>query len=500
MPRIARRAAVHSEIAAPVLTAAAVPVDTTQPQTTTGGSFTAGGWKKAAWDAYDTVGELAYVCERIANSLKRVSLYAAEIDPTTGRASSAPTENQTVAGIVSDIAGGPAGRASMIAKLVTHLTVPGEGWIAVITRRINGDEFEEWHVLSADEIKSRGTDITLLLDDGTSHAFDPSADILTRVYRPHPRNSRDSTSPVRAALPILSEITRTSEAIDGAGKSRLAGNGILLLPSEISMPVTEAPRPDPDAPGLTTGGEVTVERSVTAQDVMAQLQQVMTTAIADHTSAAAMVPIVLKASGEHLDKIRHLSFESEVTETNLKTRDSAIRRLGLSLDIPPEILTGVGGTNHWNAWAISEDAINTHFAPLMTLICDALTEAILRPLLRQAGINPADYIVWFDLSDLANNPNRAKDALDAFDRGAISPGTLRRELGFSDDDAPVDNLSPHDQRQLAIQMVQRAPSLFPMLAPVLGITGADTSASPAGTSARDIARAVGEQQPPQREE
>ena len=410
MPRIARRAAVHSEIAAPGLTAAAVPVDTTQPQTTTGGSFTAGGWKKAAWDAYDTVGELAYVCERIANSLKRVSLYAAEIDPTTGRASSAPTENQTVAGIVSDIAGGPAGRASMIAKLVTHLTVPGEGWIAVITRRINGDEFEEWHVLSADEIKSRGTDITLLLDDGTSHAFDPSADILTRVYRPHPRNSRDSTSPVRAALPILSEITRTSEAIDGAGKSRLAGNGILLLPSEISMPVTEAPRPDPDAPGLTTG------------------------------------------------------------------------------------------TNHWNAWAISEDAINTHFAPLMTLICDALTEAILRPLLRQAGINPADYIVWFDLSDLANNPNRAKDALDAFDRGAISPGTLRRELGFSDDDAPVDNLSPHDQRQLAIQMVQRAPSLFPMLAPVLGITGADTSASPAGTSARDIARAVGEQQPPQREE
>ncbi|AJE32526.1 hypothetical protein B842_03365 [Corynebacterium humireducens NBRC 106098 = DSM 45392] len=478
MSRVART--IPSELASPSLTAAATTVDTT---TTTNQVTDTTGWKKQAWDAYDKVGELRYVCQRIANSLSRVTLYAADIDPTTGRPSTSPTDNPTAASIVNDIAGGPAGRAALISKLVTHLTVPGEGWIAVISRSIDGQAVEEWHVLSADEITSRGARITLRLQDGTDHPFDPTTDILTRIHRPHPKNSRESDSPVRAALPTLNEITRTSQAIDGAGKSRLAGNGILLLPSEISMPVTEAPQPDPDAPGLPAGAPVTVEKSVTAQDVMVQLQQVMTTAISDPTSAAAMVPIVLKASGEHLDKIRHIRFESEVTETNLKTRDSAIRRLALSLDIPPELLTGVGGTNHWNAWLVDEDAINTHFAPLATLICDALTEAILRPLLAHAGIDGTLFTVWFDLADLAQTPNRGEDAVNAFDRGAISSTALRQALGFGDDDAPAENMTRAEQQQLAVSLVKGAPSLLPMLARLLGMDVDTTQPlAPIGTS------------------
>lgn len=466
MTRIAR--IIPSELASPsAITAAASPVNITATSTTKVADT--GGWKQQAWEAYDTVGELRYVCQRIANSLSRVSLYAADIDEASGRPTSTPTDNEAAAAIVRDIAGGPAGRAALISKLVTHLTVPGEGWITVITRTTDSIQVEEWHVLSAEEIVSRGSQVTLKLEDGTEHTFNPAQDLLTRVHRPHPKNSRESDSPTRAALPILNEISRTTQAIDGAGKSRLAGNGILLLPSEISMPVTEAPQPDPDAPGLPPGGPVTVEKSVTAQDVMVQLQQVMTTAISDPTSAAAMVPIVLKASGEHLDKIRHIRFESDVTETNLATRDRAIHRLALSLDIPPELLTGVGSTNHWNAWAIDEDAINTHFAPLMTIIVDALTQAILRPLLAAAGHDPDRYTVWFDLSDLAQKPNRSAHALEAHERGAISLETLRKELGFTDNDAPTADMDAAQQRQLAIQMLSKAPSLLPMLAPLLGL-------------------------------
>lgn len=468
MSRVTQRILTTTELASPSLTAAATPID--MGTRTSGAKIAdASGWKKRAWDAYDTIGELRYVCQRIGNSLSRITLYAADIDPSTGRATTTPTDNTTVASIVTDIAGGPAGQAAMLTKLATQLTVPGEGWIAVIVRTNDDTRVEEWHILSADEITTRGADITLNLEDGTNHKFNPQTDILTRVHRPHPKKSRESDSPVRAALPILDEITRTSEAIDGAGKSRLAGNGMLLVPSEISMPVTEPPKADPDAPGLPPGPPVTTERSVSAQDLMVQLQQVMTTAISDRTSAAALVPIVLKASGEHLDKIRHVTFESEVTETNLKTRDSAIRRLALSLDIPPEILTGVGGTNHWNAWAIDEDAINTHFAPMMTIIVDALTTAILRPLLEQAEIDPTAYTIWFDLSDLASNPNRAEDAKSAFDAGVIGAATLRRELGFTDDDAPPVDMTEADRRQLATQLVTRAPSLLPLLAGIIGL-------------------------------
>ena len=483
MARVARvtpRPYATSELAAPTLTAAAAPVDTTTRPTTggTGGVPENTGWKKEAWDAYDAVGELRYVCQRIANSLSRVSLYAADIDPSTGQPTVTPTDNATARQVVNDIAGGPAGRAALIGKLVTHLIVPGEGWIAVISRQVDGQPVEEWHVLSADEITRRaGAQVTLRLGDGTDHIFNPGTDVLTRVYRPHPKNSRESDSPTRAALPILNEITRTTRAIDGASKSRLAGNGLLLLPSEISMPVTEVPAPDPDAPGLPPGPPVTTERSVTAQDVMAQLQQVMTTAISDQTSAAAMVPIVLKASGEHLDKVRHITFESDVTATNLDTRDRAIRRLALSLELPPELLTGVGGTNHWNAWLVDEDAINTHFAPLATLICDALTDAILRPLLRHAGADADRFTVWFDLKELAQQPDRGEDALDAFDRGAINGAALRQALGFTDDDAPTEAMTKAEQQQLAVSLVKAAPSLLPLLADLLGIP-VDTAQQP----------------------
>ena len=151
-----------------------------------------------------------------------------------------------------------------------------------------------------------------------------------------PRNSRRTDSPTLSSLDVLKEIITTTAAIHGAGKSRLAGNGILLLPQEISMPMAAPPTGDPDAPGLPAPEQPVMEdRQVTAQDVMGQLQQVMTMAIQDPSSAAAMVPIILKAPGEHLDKVRHITLESEVTEMSLRTRDSAIRRLALSLKVPP---------------------------------------------------------------------------------------------------------------------------------------------------------------------
>lgn len=467
MPRITRRAVPTATIASPTaVTAAATPIDSTTAMTPGSRTTTSAQWQTDAWGFFDRVGELRYVCGWLANSLSRVTLVASDIDPTTGQPTGT-TDDTTVAAMVADIAGGPAGQAALLGRLATFLTVPGEGWIAVITRPGDSGDVEEWHVLSSDEITNRGSRLVLHLEDGTDHDFDPDRDLLTRVHRPHPQNARAADSPVRAALPILGEITRTSAAIDGAAKSRLAGNGLLLLPQEISMPMADAP--DADAPGLPATG-TPVTRQVSAQDVMEQLQQVMTTAISDATSAAAMVPIVLQAPADTLDKIRHLRLESDVTDTALKTREAAVHRLALSLDVPREVLTGIGDTNHWNAWSIDEAAIKTHIAPLMTIICDALTEAVLRPLLAAVGHRDPDAaVVWFDVSDLALRPNRGEDAIAAFDRGAIGVDTLRRELGFVDQDAPAETLTAAQQRQLAIQLVKAAPTLVTVLGPLLGL-------------------------------
>lgn len=428
-------------------------------------------WKSRAWQAYNEVGELRKVTQWLANSLSRVNLYAADVNDS-GTPSTTPTEDDTATRVVADIAGGPAGQAKLLGRIATGLTVVGETWIAVIRRQHDdGTETEEWHALSAREISRTGNNVILRLEDGDDHPFDPAVDILTRVHRPHPENSRESDSPVRSALQPLSEIVRTSAAIEGAAKSRLAGNGILALPQEIAIPNTEPPKGEADAPGLPA--EQPADRSVSASDIMRELQQVMTTAIADPNSAASRVPIVLKAPGETLDKIRHITLHSEVTAENLETREKAIIRLARSLDIPPEILTGIGGTNHWNAWSIDEDAVRSHIAPMMTIICDALTEAVLRPLLDIQGVDSRRYVIWFDTTPLTQKPDRSEDAIDAYDRGAISVDTLRRELGFDDADAPdtggeqtAEEKKAAD-RQLALDIVKGAPSSLPLLAHIL---------------------------------
>ena len=449
------------------LTAAAHRVNTSGGTSSVAGAGVGSRWKSDAWQMYDQVGELRKITNWLGNNLSRVKLYGAEVQDD-GQPTATATENMQVARIVADIAGGPAGQAKLLSRLATGLTVVGETWLAVIRRERDGVAREEWHALAAEEIERSGAKIILKLEDGTDHEFNAETDLLTRVHRPHPRNSREADSPVRSAMQPLSEIVRTSAAIEGASKSRLAGNGILALPQEIAMPVVEAPTADSDAPGLP-GEPVTVERQVTAQDIMAQLQTVMTTAIADPTSAAALVPIVLKAPGDTLDKIRHITFQSEVTETNLRTREAAILRLARSLDIPPEMLTGVGGTNHWNAWSIDADAIRSHIAPMMTVICDALTEAVLRPLLSVVGVDPSRYVVWFDTTPLTQKQDRSDDAQAAFDAGAINAATYRRELGFTDDDAPPAEMDLQAQRDLAVKIVTGAPSTLPLLAKILGL-------------------------------
>ena len=435
-------------------------------------------WQQEAWDRFQDVGELSAVCQWFSNSLSRVRLVASDIDESTGQ----PTDKSTDSAardMVRDIAGGPAGQASMLSRLATFLTVPGESWVAIVTRRDTGDPdldgVEEWHVVGDTEINGVGQEIELTLPDDTKHRLDPETDSLFRVHRPHPRRSADAYSPVLAALPVLREIRRADQTIEAAGKSRVAGNGVLVVPNQLSMPTGVAPTGgNPDAPGLP-GQEPTAPGMVrtNASHLMGSLQHVMSTAISDPSSAAGMVPIVLQGDGEWIDKIKHLTLDSEITETNLKVRQDAIRRLALSMDVPPEVLLGNSDSNHWSAWASRDEAISQHIAPMMTLICEALTDAVLRPLLESQGHpNPDSVCVWFDLSNLSRRPDRRDEATAAFDRGVISAASYRAELGYGDEDAPATD-SDEARRELAVKMLQQAPSLYPYLAEILGFSVPD---------------------------
>ena len=51
------------------------------------------------------------------------------------------------------------------------------------------------------------------------------------------------------------------------------------------------------------------------------------------------------------------------------------------------------------------------------MICEALTNDYLRPVLEASGIDPEPYVVWYDSSPLTVRPNQGQDAKDLYDRG-----------------------------------------------------------------------------------
>jgi hypothetical protein len=125
--------------------------------------------------------------------------------------------------------------------------------------------------------------------------------------------------------------------------------------------------------------------------------------------------------------------------------------------------------------------------PRLGLVCQAITDEWLRPLL-EAENDPdaADVIVWFDTAALRSSSNKAASALEAFKEGLISAEAARRELGFTESDAPEDADEAGQQddetpdttegEDLPVDTTQEAPATQPgadtvtasaMLAPAL---------------------------------
>lgn len=417
----------------------------------------AGDWQELAWEMLDQVGELRYYVAWRSNSCSRVRLIASELDPETGL----PTgecANARVRQIVAAIAGGPLGQGQLIKRSAECLTVPGELWIAILAGDIVGKD--SWYALTRDEIKRTGETVELLLPDGTTHEVSPGRDTMFRIWNPHPRKAWEADSPVRATMDSLREIVRTTKTINNASKSRLIGNGVVFVPQEMSLPTSEGP-----VAAGSLGTEVSGTPAVQAlQELLFQVAQ---TAIEDEDSMAALIPMFAAVPGEQVKNVSHLKFDNEVTKVAIDTRNDAIARLAMGLDVSPERLLGLGkNSNHWTAWNITEEDVRLHILPAVETFCSALTDQVLVNLLTLEGIDPSKYVIWHDATELTTDPDKTDEATGAADRGAISLAAYRDFLGLGADSG-YDLTTEEGWTEWARDRVSMKPELLKDLAPLI---------------------------------
>lgn len=401
------------------------------------------GWQDAAWHFFNTVGEYSYAVSWVGNLISRAKLYATFDDGTGPKRIEDPDD--PAVRFLDALFYNEQGRSAALQQIGVHYTVAGEAFI--VGRTVDGEEC--WDVVAGNSVKE--------VSDGwmIDGEFVPRSATVMRIWRPHPMDKRLATSPSRAALPILSEIERLTMHVAAQVDSRLSSAGVLLLPDKMTFAVTGE-----DGKTITGSSDAFVRI----------LQDVMGRNIQNRDEASALVPIVVTADGEILENVRHLTFWSDLDNQAIELRTEAIRRLALSLDMPPEILTGTGDASYRAAWMIDESSIKSHSEPLLTRIANDLAIGYLRPLMKSvAGADTRAYGVGVDTTEMRLRPNRSQEAIELWDRGILAAKALLEETGFK----PEMIQSPEEHREWFVNHVARGQTQPEIVEAALRLLGLD---------------------------
>lgn len=395
---------------------------------------TGAGWQTEARQMVYDVGELEFYRDWMSNALSRVTLYVVRENPDG-------TEERVTEGdawlALQALFGGEQGQSQMMSTFAGLLSIQGESWLVGLLPAAGAPaDIDTWRVLSKDEVTIERGKVVIDRGDGEPESYsegqgEPGDDdyeepqvYTARIWKPDPFRGVEAHSSVRSALPILRELLGLTKKKAANIDSRLAGAGILFVPTEMTFS-SPAPSEDPTA--------------TDADSFMAELTETMLTAIRDRGDASSVVPIVVKAPAQYIAAIKHITFWSELNAEDRENLSDCIKRLANSLSVPAEVLLGMGDINHWGQWFTDESGVKMFIEPLLNLITHAVTTRYLWPCLQgvQATLPPevVAYKIRGDTSELRQRPDRSTDARDLHDRGIITDAALAREAGgFEGDD------------------------------------------------------------------
>ena len=397
-------------------------------------------WQKEAWSYYDRVGELRYGSNWVANIASQAFLYAGKRDDHGNVVQSDPSSTEARA--LEMLFGGPEGQSAMLRQMTLHLTVAGEVYCLIRTpfedEETEGKYADEdgmiYEVVGTEECTYRGDTWFVRQPNGQDMPLTED-DTLIRVWMPHPRDRSRPDSPVRGILNVLGEVVLYDAHIKAQSTSRLHGGGVMFLPSEMQLTPPKSlldSMPDGSSPS-------------TADVFVWNLLDAMETARQSNGEPASVAPVVTTAPGEHISKIQHFKFWTDLDEKVVEMRQDAILRLARGMDLPPEVFLGTGDMNRWGAWQVEESSIKAHVEPPLNHIANVLTREFLKPYTDVEGV-----AIGVDTSRFRLRPNRSKEAVELYDRGVLSREALVRETGFADDDISDDQ---EFRRWLLQQMV-----------------------------------------------
>lgn len=255
---------------------------------------------------------------------------------------------------------------------------------------------------------------------------------IWRLWRRSPEFSGWADSPVRPIIDLYETLARLTLAVHAEASSRAGTRGMVYMPQEFSFgPVDQTQEENPEEDPL-----------------LREFQESFTRAIRDPGTAEAAQPYFLRGPGvtnvgggsiPTADLIKWIALGPNDRYLEGEMWDKTISRIAGAIDMPKELLTGMGDLNHWTSFFLNDIGFDQHTQPTVIRFCNDIASAYLRPAARKQRIDNADQVtIWFDASQARLHPDATGVARDAYDRFAISWEYYRQQIGAPDSAAPTD--------------------------------------------------------------
>lgn len=365
-------------------------------------SFTSRGWQREAWRFYHCIPELHFAANYIGAACSRVRIYVQHLNKF-GVPDGEVIDDPEIAAIGQTLFGGPAARAQALKMLGVNLTVAGEAFIVGRAKR-NVLGSDKWVVASTSAMKRRNGGYALNMGFGPEQLIG-GADIVVKLWNPDEEFPARADSPTQSCINVLTELEELMLYEFSQIDSRLSGAGVIWLPA-----------------GMSNGPSDSSTAPQSATDVFNQFAQVAQASRRGRGTAAGVVPNFIEIPDDMIGKMqeRPMRFDSELSDKLTQYKEGAVKRLATGMNMPSELMLGMGDVNHISVWSIEESFVKIHIEPIMNLICDGLTQSYLRKLVIAMGKNPDEYTLAFDTAPLTVRASRLQDTINLYERRLVS--------------------------------------------------------------------------------
>ncbi len=327
-----------------------------------------------------------------------------------------------------------------------------------------------WEIVAVTELQKNGDDWKVRHDNDVFIDLDPD-DPVIRMWNPDPEKRREAWSPFMVMLPILAEVEWATRSIFTQIRSRLINAGVWFTPDNLTF----AP-PPPDA---VEGGEEAIAGMNEAELFMMSLAA---SSMEMLDSDEVAFPTVVQADPAALEAVSQdklIKFWSELDETVISVRDTALRRFAVGMDLKSEQVMspvmmgksseGGGGANHWGEWAIQEQTITDHIEPALDQFAGVLTDAVVRQ-----AVDGTTKIVAYDSTKMRIRQDRSKEALEWYDRGVLKADVALREGGF---DPTTDKMGAEEHKMWLLAKIVAGQFTPEQMQAALALVGVQLPAS-----------------------